>query len=64
MIKIKCNNCPRKNIMEYKCRCNLNFCLNCLPHYIHNCNFDYRTNNRVHLEKENPKIISIKVSSI
>jgi hypothetical protein len=61
---IKCKNCRKKSLIEYKCRCELIFCLGCLPFYNHNCSFDHKGNKREQLEKENPKTIAIKVSSI
>ena len=63
-MKIMCSNCSKKSLFENKCKCNLNLCLNCLPFYIHNCKFDYKNHNKEQLEKNNPKILAIKVSNI
>ena len=60
----KCRNCRKKSLFEHKCRCELSFCLNCLPHYIHNCDFDWRKDNEKFLKENNPKIEYVKVDTI
>jgi len=61
---MRCVNCKKKTLIEYTCKCNTNFCLNCLPYYIHNCTYDYKNNKQNDLTKSNPKLIPVKVDSI
>ena len=61
---MRCINCRKKTTFEHECKCLKKFCLNCLPFYIHNCSYDYKSDNKLKLEENNPKIITIKVSSI
>jgi hypothetical protein len=63
-IKRKCYNCRKKKLIIETCKCKLEFCLDCLPFFIHNCIFDWKKENKNILEKTNPKIEAIKVSSI
>ena len=64
MVKNKCSNCSKKTLFLNDCKCLKHFCLNCLPYYNHTCNFDWKTNKKDDLNKNNPQIIPIKVSSI
>ena len=61
---MRCSKCNKKIIMNYECKCKQNFCLNCLPFYIHNCTYDYKKEKKDMLQENNPKIIAIKVSSL
>ena len=63
-IKKKCQKCLKKKIIIEQCKCKKNLCLDCLPFFNHNCNFDWRQDNKNILEKMNPKIVAIKVCSI
>lgn len=63
-IKRKCYNCRKKKLIIEKCKCTHEFCLDCLPFFNHNCIFDWKKENKNILEKTNPKIEAIKVSSI
>jgi len=62
--KKKCYKCKRRKLIIESCKCNFEFCLDCLPFFNHNCIFDWRKENKNILERTNPKIEAIKVSSI
>lgn len=64
IIKTRCYLCKKKRIPIEKCKCNSIFCLECLPFFKHNCSFDWKKENKLILERLNPKIIAIKVNSI
>jgi hypothetical protein len=63
-IKKKCQKCLKKKLVVEQCKCQKIFCLDCLPSFNHNCDFNWRQENKNNLEKMNPKIIAVKVSSI
>ena len=64
MNKNKCSRCLKKKLFIEKCKCENNFCLDCLPYFNHNCDYDWVKNNQDRLNKSNPKIECVKVSSI
>lgn len=52
------------DLLNFKCKCEKNFCI---KHYLpekHKCKFDYRKENKKKLEKNNPIIINEKISKI
>ena len=59
---MRCMKCKKKIIIDYKCRCENSFCLNCLPYFSHNCTYDYKENKKTILHENNPKITAVKVS--
>ena len=61
---MRCSKCRKKIIIDYTCKCNINFCLNCLPFYNHDCTYDYKSDKQKELMKSNPKLIPIKINSI
>ena len=60
----RCEKCLKKQLFIDDCKCNKKLCLNCLPHYNHNCDFDWKKDNEKYLKESNPKIVFIKVSTI
>jgi len=64
MNKNKCSRCLKKKLFTEQCKCENNFCLDCLPYFNHNCTYDWIKNNQERLNKSNPKIESVKVNSI
>jgi hypothetical protein len=60
----RCSKCLKKKLFIEKCKCEKNFCLECLPYFNHNCRYDWLKNNKDRLNKLNPKIEAIKVNSI
>lgn len=66
----RCNfeTCRRKlNLAESirgKCKCEKIFCSKHVYSNEHNCDFDYKEENKSKLEKDNPKIVAKKVSQI
>lgn len=59
---MRCTLCRKKTIMISECKCLEKFCLNCLPHDIHNCIYDYKQAKKDILTEANPKIIPPKVT--
>ena len=58
-IKPKCEFCKKKLKMtelELKCKCSYTFCLLHLNPHSHNCTFDYLSERREYIEKNNPKM--------
>jgi predicted nucleic acid binding AN1-type Zn finger protein len=50
----RCNQCNKKTgVMEYKCRCGKQFCISHLQAEKHNCNFDYKTDGKEKIKREN-----------
>ena len=62
--RTRCAKCLKKHLIIVECKCCKKFCLNCLPHYIHNCDFDWRKDNEKFLKENNPKIEYVKVDTI
>lgn len=60
----RCNNCRKKTLFFSTCKCNNNYCLKCLPYFNHNCLYDWNSNKKKDLTKENPQIIGKKVETI
>ena len=60
----KCCKCRRKKLIVEKCKCDFEYCLDCLPFFNHNCIFDWKKENQNNLLKLNPKIEAIKVVDI
>jgi hypothetical protein len=57
--KPKCAFCKKKLKMtelELKCKCSYTFCLLHLNPHSHNCSFDYLSERREYIEKNNPKM--------
>jgi hypothetical protein len=63
-LKNRCDKCSKKDLFIEYCKCDKKFCLNCLPYYNHICSFEWKKENKEFLEKNNPKIIYVKVDSI
>ena len=61
---MKCYKCKKKTLIEYKCKCDNIFCLNCISSFIHHCSFDYRNEKRKLLEEQNIKVLPDKVLHI
>lgn len=61
----KCEKCNKNiKLMSFKCKCLKKFCIKCLSSNVHNCTFDYKQEQKKHLEKtliksENKNYISI-----
>jgi len=49
------------NLHHSICKCNHNFCKLHLPNNQHNCSFDYKKENTINLEKNNPVIAFKKI---
>jgi hypothetical protein len=65
-VKNRCQECNKKlGIMEYKCRCGKAFCISHLQAEKHNCIFDYKTDGKEQLKRENDVgILSSKIVKI
>lgn len=61
----KCQNCNKNiKLMPFECKCHNKYCIKCLPSEKHNCVFDYKKEQKEHLQKtliksENKNYISI-----
>jgi hypothetical protein len=68
MEKIKCNKCNKCNkkigLIVFDCKCKKNFCAIHRYSETHDCIFDFKQYEINKLIKENPKIITPKVSVI
>jgi hypothetical protein len=62
--KKRCANCSKKTLYFEKCKCNNEYCLNCLGFFNHNCTFDWKKDKKEYLTNKNPKIIAMKVENI
>ena len=51
---MRCAKCNKKlGLIEYKCKCEKLFCISHLHAEEHNCNYDYKEEARLLLEKRN-----------
>ena len=68
MAKNKSSRCPCCNkklgYITFTCKCDITFCMACKMPEEHKCTYDYKTNQKLKLEKENPVINFDKVSEI
>ena len=63
--KPRCFNCRKKlGILNYKCKCNNNFCSKCRLPETHECNYDYKTEGRQQLKKRLVKVKAEKIIKI
>jgi len=62
---MRCAKCNKKlGLIEYKCKCEKLFCISHLHAEEHNCNYDYKEEARLLLEKRvNPNLQNIKGST-
>ena len=59
---MKCELCAKKiRISSYPCKCTKFFCSEHLPHDKHDCEYDYKTENKKQIEEKNPVIAPVKV---
>lgn len=61
---MKCLNCNKKKLFHVECKCFKKLCLNCLPYYVHNCTYDYKTEKKSILDNNNPRIEAEKIKVI
>jgi len=61
---MRCDNCKKKMMFGYDCKCKKNFCLNCLSSFKHNCSYNYKEEKKKYLEETNIKIKKLKVEFI
>jgi hypothetical protein len=60
----RCEHCLKRKlpIISYSCKCTYTkLCGHCRFPETHDCKFDYKTDYKITLEKENPKIINSKI---
>lgn len=61
----RCSKCNKRlNLMIFKCKCEKNFCPKHRYAEEHNCNFDYKLDEKNRLERINPKVTSNKLNRI
>lgn len=58
----KCNN--KLGLIYHKCKCGGNYCMNDRYADKHDCSYDYKTENKTKLTKENPVITGDKIIMI
>ena len=64
-VKKRCFNCNKKlGIIPFDCRCLNTFCTKCRLPSDHNCTYDFKSEGKDKLIKENPTIIADKVTVI
>lgn len=65
-MKVKCNECKKKiNIVfQFKCKCSSEKVFCNYHRNNHNCEYDYKNNQKNTLEKDNPIIIPLKIQKI
>jgi len=62
-----CDFCKKKkvNIIPYKCKCGIEkLCSKCRYPETHNCSYDFKTEGKILIEKNNPRIIANKIESL
>ena len=65
--RCNCEGCNKKlSLVEQTmtCKCGLNFCSKHINQFNHNCIYDYKKNNKLNIEKNNPKITDKKIELI
>lgn len=61
----KCFKCKSKvGILDFECKCKQIFCKKCRYSENHKCSYDYKTEARKILEKENQLLVPIKLEKI
>ena len=60
-----CSNCNKRKLplLPFTCECNdkLQLCTKCRMPEDHNCKYDFKSEARKKLEKENPRVIACKM---
>ena len=62
-----CDFCKKKkvNIIPYKCKCGIKkLCSECRYPETHKCTYDFKTEGKILIEKNNPRIIANKIENI
>jgi len=59
---MKCYKCKKNNYIILDCKCKKNFCIKHLNN--HKCSYDYKEEQKIKIQKENPKIIKDKIPKI
>jgi len=63
MKKTRCNCCNKKLLMEFKCKCEGMYCIDCLYQEKHNCTFNYVEQQKKELTNKLEKVVSEKITS-
>ena len=68
MAKNKSSRCPCCNkklgLIKFTCKCCITYCMKCKMPEVHKCTYDYKTSEKLKLEKENPVIKIDKITEI
>ena len=62
--KSGCAHCKRKTLNNTVCKCEKVVCLTCRQPEVHSCSFDYKAEFQQKLIKENPVIVTEKLTKI
>jgi AN1-type zinc finger and ubiquitin domain-containing protein 1 len=61
----RCTNCNKKmGLIEYECKCDGVHCQKCRYPETHSCQYDYKTNGKLLLEKKLDKVVNEKIIRI
>ena len=61
----KCFNCNKKlKLINFTCKCDKIFCINCKFPEVHYCTFNYKIQQQNKLENDNPVITPDKLNKI
>lgn len=59
---VKCSVCNKKTHITFKCRCELeDLCIKCKSPEEHDCQYDYKAEQKNKIIKDNPQIIAQKI---
>lgn len=59
---MKCYKCKKNKYIILDCKCKKKFCMKHLNN--HKCSYDYKEEQKIKIQKENPKIIKDKIPKI
>lgn len=60
-MKKRCDCCNKRILMEFKCKCEGIYCIDCLYQDKHNCTFDYLENQKKELTTKLEKVVGNKI---
>ena len=62
--RMKCTQCNKKLLIEYSCKCKKVLCITHLYSDMHNCTFDYKSDEKKRLEYTMELIVAPKIKKI
>jgi hypothetical protein len=61
---MRCAKCSKKLLIEYKCKCEMIFCITHLYSEMHSCTYDYKQDEKKRIEQSLPCVITPKMEKI